>query len=567
MGKPRRKDAQLDKRALRKKAEHQRRTIEEEAVEEKESLHEIPQRYNDNPEPKRGRKKNKRPKDAQPEEVCCTITTVPFIDESAQKLDQATGYTPEENKPKKEAKPKLKLRDEIKVIEPLTTKLVVEIVQPEPIVHDIPLIQPCTAKKMNNFMRKQKYKRPDEKVFDVDVFDVDAEMQRISELLGDEEYLPSLTELQEYQKKESDRVTKKKSDTRTNFKNHFENAHRAGKLAMKIELFQEAIEQVEKTFGLDSYKPIGDIPRNDADKITRRLLNIRKDFLNEVVDLRLKTNKCNEVYIRLLNQYKTHQGVANAFHERAKEKSNIGKNVLKNQIKLLDEAYSHLSTKGLSSFSKRPSTALKDWLKMIFSFASKTQNCEETIQRLTENIRTEQSRKETHQKKLEGFVEAYKKGLKKRAESQQNYEDRLLKSCEYKEVCRTRGNIKQKIQKQREMFKQDKVNLEKTLDEVQDVGTKPPNYDHLTAKWRQTREEIATDIKRTAELRKSINSIQESIRSKAGQVLELQINDDHLTKELNTLLEEKDFVNRQFHIAEYQRKKLNLQYNRIEFAH
>ncbi|XP_066923276.1 uncharacterized protein [Clytia hemisphaerica] len=565
MGKPRRNDAQLDKRALRKKAEHQGRTIEEEAVEEKESLHEIPQRWNDNPEPKRERKKNKRPKDAQPEEVCCTITTIPFIDESTKKLDHATGYTPEENKPKKETNSKRKLCDEIKVI-PLTAKIeIVEIVQPEPIVHDIPLIQPCTAKKMNNFMRKQKYKRLDEKV--EDVFDVDAEMQRISELLGDEEYLPSLTELQEYQKKESDRVTKKKSDTRTNFKNHFENAHRAGKFAMKIELFQEVIEQVEKTFGLESYKLIGDIPRNDADKITRRLLNIRQDFLNEVVDLRLKTNKCNEVYIRLLDQYKTHQSVADAFYERAKEKSNIGKNVLKNQIKLLDEAYSHLSTKGLSSFSKRPSTALKDWQKMIFSFASKTQNYEETIQHLTENIRTEQSRKETHQKKLEGFVEAYKKGLKKRAGSQQNYEDRVLKSCEYKEVCRTQGNIKQKIQKQREIFKQDKVDLEKTLDEVQDVGTKPPNYDHLTAKWRQTREELATDIKRTAELRKSINSIQESVRSKAGQVLELQINDDHLTKELNTLLEEKDFVNRQFHIAEYQRKKLNLQYNRIEFAH
>eukprot|EP00111_Clytia_hemisphaerica_P017501 TCONS_00051804-protein len=383
MGKPRRNDAQLDKRALRKKAEHQGRTIEEEAVEEKESLHEIPQRYNDSPEPKRGRKKNKRPKDARPEEVCCTITTIPFIDESAQKLDQATGYTPEENKPKKETNSKRKLCDEIKVIEPLTAKIeIVEIVRPEPIVHDIPLIQPCTAKKMNNFMRKQNYKRPDEKV--EDVFDVDAEMQRISELLGDEESLPSLMELQEYQKKESDRVTKKKSVTRTNFKNHFENAHQAGKFAMKIELFQEAIEQVEKTFGLDSYKPIGDIPRNDADKITRRLLNIRQDFLNEVVDLRLKTNKCNEVYIRLLDQYKTHQSVADAFHERAKEKSNIGKNVLKNQIKLLDEAYSHLSTKGLSSFSKRPSTALKDWQKMIFSFASKTQNYEETIQRLTE---------------------------------------------------------------------------------------------------------------------------------------------------------------------------------------
>lgn len=567
----RRKDAQLDKRALRKKAEHQGRALEVDAVEERESNPQLPQRWNDNSEPKRERKKNKKPKETPAEEVCCTITTVPFIDES-QKLDQATGHTQEESKPKKETKSKRKLHEELEALEPFRTKIEIleKIVEPEPIVYDIPVIPTCTSKKMTNFMRKQRYKRP-EKI--EEVFDEDAEIERVAEMLGKSaESVPSnLAELKEFLNKESERVKKKKSDTTTSLKQHFEEANRTGKAMMKKELLQKAIEQVEKTDGLNLVKPIsinGDnFPKKEIDGAMRQVFTLNENFLKEIVDLKCKTNKCNEVYIRLLNRYKIHKTVADSCHAFVKEKSKIGRKVLINQIKLLDDACSNLSTKGLKVFSRRESTALKDWQRMVFTYANKKENYEQTIESLSQNLQEAQTRRDTNIGTLKALVNQCRKDIEKRTESQRNYEDRVVTSDKYKKACRNQERAKDAIMNRREQIKEEKVRLEEVLERVRDVGTKPPNYDHLVTKWCQTREEIAADIHRTAELREKINSIQEGVRSKAGQILELQVREDELTRELNTTLDEKAFVNRQFHIEEYQRKKLNLKYYRIQYAH
>ena len=129
------------------------------------------------------------------------------------------------------------------------------------------------------------------------------------------------------------------------------------------------------------------------------MYRVLRAIVAKFVDKQLQTNHCNDGYANMLGVLRTQESIIDC-HVNSTCAKHVGKNVLKNQIKILSCVYQYLLTKGVWVFSKRESTPLKTWRQTIQTYDSKQQQFTKTIEQMTSAIQKQREMRERDHEEL-----------------------------------------------------------------------------------------------------------------------------------------------------------------------
>jgi len=575
----------LDSRALRKAAEHGTRNndaLEESPEIQQQTVH-ASAREDQLQHNNKERRKSKKPKAQRQnqEEVCCTITTVPSISSSSS-LEQSTTTKEEESKKlncatndttSQSSKTKCKSKTEVSMKDnstahqkspPSQTSEVasVSVGEEKPIVSNknVPFAPIADRKRVKDFLRRNKYKRPSLPNEGATDIPPDIELLLKANRSNSASYQEATDEMKEICEKLTSQVKRLEADMKTELRRSSQEDYDIAK-EIRANLwyetnFVECLYQVSKVSSTkDGHLPINTVAAcNDLQSMYRVL----RAIVAKCVDKQLQTNHCNDGYANMLGVLRTQESIIDC-HVNSTCAKHVGKNVLKNQIKILSCVYQYLLTKGLWVFSKRESTPLKTWRQIIQTYDSKQQQFTKTIEQMTSAIQKQrQMRERDHEELLKSFQVEHKPLLKKFKVSFDDYKARVLQSKQYKMLKDKHAGVRRSIGQRGTEISYMKQVLEDSHRELAEERSKPKTYQSLFAEWGRIKAELQSQSGKLKDDQVAKEELRVKIRENNGHIHQLQLCEQDLKAELDRVDAKKKALNACHEDVMRDRKKLQI---------
>ena len=320
--------------------------------------------------------------------------------------------------------------------------------------------------------------------------------------------------------------------------------------------FDECLQQVSKISSTkDGHLSINPVAAcNDLQSMYRVLRAIVAKF----VDKQLQTNHCNDGYANMLGVLRTQESIIDC-HVNSTCAKHVGKNVLKNQIKILSCVYQYLLTKGVWVFSKRESTPLKTWRQTIQTYDSKQQQFTKTIEQMTSAIQKQREMRERdHEELLKSFQVEHKPLLKKFKESFEDYKARVLQSKQYKALKEKHAGVRRSIVQRGTEISDMKRVLEASHRELAEERNKAKTYQSLFVEWAKIKAELQSQSAKLKNDQVAKEELRGKIRENNGHIHQLQLCEQDLKAELDHVDTKKKALNACHEDVMRDRKKLQI---------
>lgn len=529
------------------------------------------------------RRKSKKPKAQRQnqEEVCCTITTVPSISSSSS-LEQSTSTKKEESrklncatndttsqssKTKCNSKAEFSMKDNSMTHQKYPLSQTSEVAskgigEEKPIVtsKNVPFAPIADRKRVKDFLRRNKYKRPslpNEGTADIPP---DIELLLKANRSNSTSYQEATDEMKKICEKLISQVKRLEADVKTELRRSSQEDYDIAK-EMRVNLwyesnFDECLQQVSKISSTkDGHLSINPVAAcNDLQSMYRVLRAIVAKF----VDKQLQTNHCNDGYANMLGVLRTQESIIDC-HVNSTCAKHVGKNVLKNQIKILSCVYQYLLTKGVWVFSKRESTPLKTWRQTIQTYDSKQQQFTKTIEQMTSAIQKQREMRERdHEELLKSFQVEHKPLLKKFKESFEDYKARVLQSKQYKALKEKHAGVRRSIVQRGTEISDMKRVLEASHRELAEERNKAKTYQSLFVEWAKIKAELQSQSAKLKNDQVAKEELRGKIRENNGHIHQLQLCEQDLKAELDHVDAKKKALNACHEDVMRDRKKLQI---------
>lgn len=557
------------------------------------------QQQNNNKE----RRKSKKPKSQRQnqEEVCCTITTVPS--QSSPSLEQPTKEEEDESKKlncvtnhavssstmlskvletKCDNNAENSMKGNSTDLQKPTPSLrsseasAVIISEEKPITNiksNIPYAPIADRKRVKDFLRRNKYKRPSTPHEGADLLlmpDVELLLKPLRS--NSTSYQEAMDELKEKCEQLTGQVKQLKTDMSTELQRKFKEDYALEKDLRANAWYDANVEKYFKHITTDIYSSKDGnqpIDMTDACSHLQNMYRVLLAIVAKYVDKQLQKDRCNDSYADFLSLVRTQESIIDC-HVNSTCAKNVGRNVLKNQIKILTCVYQYLLTKGLLAFSKRESTQLKTWRQTIQSYSSKQQQFTKTIQQMTSAIQKQrQSRERDHEELMKILKVEHKPLLKKFKESFDVYKARVMQSKQFKMLKEKHAGVRRSIVQRTTEITDLKHDLQTAHRQLEEERSKPKTYEALFAEWTKIKEELQSQSAKLKEQQLMKEELRAQILKNNGEIHRQELIEQDLKAELKRVDKKKNALQESHEKVMCDRKKLQMklrQYQQQNFT-
>jgi len=416
-------------------------------------------------------------------------------------------------------------------------------------------------KRIKEFLRRKKYKRPEAKTKDDVEYVLSPDIKKLMTLSrgnhGNSHVIENVKK--KYEKMKADATDMRmyvEQDLRRGYQNDF-------RVTRNLRMYQFASRKLA-LFNVRELKKIEVDPcqvpdLKEANKILRRMCNQKRAQLEAYIDTQIQRQRVSDNYAWVLRDLRENETLLECLRiQHAKER--LGKNVIRNHIKMLNCIYQSLSTNGLKVFSKKENTSLKAWRQKIQGHASLRKRFQDTIAQMNEYIRIQRQSIEEQMKTSESTtleVESMEQQLKVLVAE---YESKVLFSEEYTSVCAKKQELTESFAKKQQLYEEELKTLEIQQEQLETLKSEPKDYDHLFRKWNEIRVKIlqkSEEVKQRQMKRELLNG---EIRERTGRILDLEIRQSAKKIELASVRKYKEELARAHIERLHKFKRLTLKY-------
>ena len=547
----------------------------------------------------RERRKSKKPKAQQSkDEICCTITTVPSLptvnngvrqhqqaieedkesrklsiatnDASSRKSSMVTDKTGDNSttakslnlliptKPPSLSDPRTKVTGGDK---PVAT-----------VKKNIPFVPMVDRKRVRDFLRRNKYKRPIalSQQEDAELL-LTPEIERVlnmnrNGLGGNQEAIDEMNKQYQILK---DQVTQLKAETRTELRRAYQDEFTLNKDIQMNEWMKYYMPQFE----LQSNKYLKGTTNGhyeiadtiEADKTLQRVCRVNRAMLVKMVQKQTQKDRCCDAYANLLSVLRKQESIVDC-HVNSTCATHAGKHVLKNQIKILNCVHHYLLTKGLWVFTKRESTTLKTWRQTIQSYEVKQQHLTETIQQISATIQKQQQNTKRDLDLLKSAAIEHQHLMGKLSDSLAEYESRVLASKELMLLKEKQIDTRKSIAQQNGEVCDLKQLLDALCSQLEEERNKPKTYEPLFTEWNQIRADLESQSAQLKEEQEVKEEFKAKILENKGKIHRLQLCEQDLKAELQRVDEKKKALDESYAEMMCHRKKLQMKTRQYKYS-
>ena len=424
----------------------------------------------------------------------------------------------------------------------------------------VPPVPITDRRRMKDFLRRKKYKRPEVKTEEDEYF-MSSDIKKLMTLSrGNHGNSQVISDIKKKYNKLNDEVNNMSINAEQDLRRGYQNEFR---VTRSLRMYQFALKKLAN-FNVPERKKLDVDPcqvpdLKEANKILRRMCNQKRAQLEAYMDTQIQRQRVSDNYAWVLRDLRENEALLECLRvQHAKERT--GKNVIRNQIKLLNCIHQSLSTTGLKVFSKKESTSLKAWRQKLQGHAGLRKRFRDTIARMNEYIGTQRQSIEEQVKTTESMskeVESLEQQLKVLVTE---YDNKVLFSEEYTTVCAKKQELKESFTKKQQQHKEELKALENQHKQLETFRSEPKDYDHLFRKWNEIRAKIlqkSEEVKQRQMKRELLNG---EIRERTGVILDQEIRQSAMKIELTNARKYKEELARVHNEKLQKFKRLTLKY-------